>query len=118
MCDIPKNCLRQMGKFLLLKGRSSCLQARSLKASTTAQLQQAAVSDKNCVLGELAGGSVMKCSSQQSLKCCHPLIWLKGKKLTVYFQVLWKLEQTMFKEIHHGLTYGTSKSHFLLFKSL
>lgn len=92
MCDIPKNCSRQMEKLLLLKGRSSRLQARSLKASITAQLQQAAFSNKNYVLSELAGGLVMKCSSQQPLKFCHPLIWLKGKKLTVYFHVLWKLE--------------------------
>lgn len=92
-------------------------QARSLKASTTAELQQAALSNQNHILSELSGGLVMKCSSQQSLKFCHPLIWLNGKKACCLFSGVVKVE-TESKEVYHGLTYTTSKSHFLHSKSL
>lgn len=93
-------------------------QARSLKASTTAQLQQAALSNKNYILSQLAGGLVMKCWSQQSLKICHPLVWLNGKKLAVYFQVLWKLEQCLKKytvawhtlQVNHTFYMGNTHS--------
>lgn len=90
MCDIPKNCLRQTRKLLLRNGRSSCLQASSLKGSATAQLEQAAVSNKNYVLSEPAGGLLTTVSTVTKILPSFNLV--KGKKKPVYFQVLWKME--------------------------